>query len=159
MNSSANRHFHATFDFPILCFHIEIAFLFSHLVYFLFVIPCLLLNSYAPLFCGYCQFLWLRLCKFTNNRQYLVWNKARNAVRREMKGTVEIMSSLSLESFQHTGQMWAGWHSVIFIRIDSCFCECWACVCFHDFLFGGLVYILLIFLHAILSIIILLREY
>lgn len=108
MNSSANRHFHATFDFPILCFHIEIAFLFSHLVYFLFVIPCLLLNSYAPLFCGYCQFLWLRLCKFTNNRQYLVWNKARNAVRREMKGTVEIMSSLSLESFQHTGQMWAG---------------------------------------------------
>lgn len=50
-----------------------------------------------------------------NNKQSLVWDMARKAVRLEMKSIVETVSSLSLESIQHTGQTLAGSHSVVII--------------------------------------------
>lgn len=55
--------------------------------------------------------------RFTNTRS-VVWDKAGKAVRHEMKHTEETMLS-PLESFQQTGQMYAGSHSVIKTGLDQ----------------------------------------
>ena len=61
--------------------------------------------------------------RFTN-KQSLAWGIVRKTVRHETRNTVKIVLSLSLESFQHTGQMFTGSHSVICTDRDlhSCFC-------------------------------------
>jgi len=61
--------------------------------------------------------------RFTN-KQSLAWGIVRKTVRHEIRNTVKIVLSLSLESFQHTGQMFTGSHSVICTDRDlhSCFC-------------------------------------
>lgn len=93
--------------------------------------------------------------RFTNT-QSVVWDKAGKAVRHEMKSTVETMLS-PLESFQQTGQMSAGSHSVRKAGIDQHACECCAGLHFHNLLFCPIC-ILLILLYTTLSMIILLRE-
>lgn len=93
--------------------------------------------------------------RFTNT-QPVVWDKAGKAVRHEMKSTAETMLS-PLESFQQTGQMSAGSHSVRKAGIDQHACECCAGLHFHNLLFCPIC-ILLILLYTTLSMIILLRE-
>lgn len=104
MNSSEYRYFHATFYFTILCFHIVWyclpVFTFSLFSVPHFVFCWIFINS----------ILWvlsvpLAIYPRFTNKQSLVLAMARKAIRHEIKSTVEIVLSLSLERFQHSGRM------------------------------------------------------